>query len=103
MYTILIVLIISIVLIIKELLKPDASGKIFEIIKSLSLFALVWGFLGLMIGLITAFDAIESFNENMNPGILAGGLKIGLLAPTFGAFTFLVARLGIIGILLKKK
>jgi hypothetical protein len=103
MYTILIVLIISVVLIVKEFLKPNQKGKTLEIIKSLSLFALVWGFLGLMIGLITAFDAIESFNENINPGILAGGLKIGLLSPTFGAFTFLVVRLGIIGLILKKK
>ena len=103
MYTILLVLIISIILIIKEYLKPNENGKTLELVKSLSLFALVWGFLGLMIGLITAFDAIESFNENINPAILAGGLKIGLLSPTFGAFAFLVARIGIIGLIIKKK
>jgi hypothetical protein len=90
-------------LIVKEYLKPNPKGNTFEMLKSLGLFALVWGFLGLMIGLITAFDAIESFNENINPAILAGGLKIGLLAPSFGAFTFLIVRLGIIGLLLKEK
>lgn len=102
MYTILLLLIICIVLIIKEFLKPAQKSKTIEILKSLSLFALVWGFLGLMIGLIVAFDAI-SFDGNINPGILAGGLKVGLLSPTFGAFTFLIVRLGIIGLILKKK
>jgi hypothetical protein len=102
MYTLLFVLIICSVLIIKEFLKPAQKSKTLEILKSLSLFALVWGFLGLMIGLIVAFDAI-SFDGEINPGILAGGLKVGLLSPTFGAFTFLVIRLGIIGLILKKK
>lgn len=102
MYTILLVFIICIILIIKEFLKPNQNGKTIELLKSLSLFALVWGFLGLMIGLIVAFDSI-SFDGNINPGIFAGGLKVGLLSPTFGAFSFLITRLGIIGIILKKK
>lgn len=102
MYTILIVLIISIALIIKGFLKPDKNGKTLELVKSLSLFALVWGFLGMMIGLIQAFDAI-SMATGVSHQVLAFGLKIGLLSPTFGAFAFLVARLGIIGLILKKK
>lgn len=59
MYTILAVLIICVALIIKEFLKPDEKGKILELLKSLSLFALIFGFLGQMIGLIGAFDAIS--------------------------------------------
>lgn len=102
MYTILAVLIICVALIIKEFLKPDEKGKILELLKSLSLFALIFGFLGQMIGLIGAFDAI-SLETSISHGVLAAGLKIGLLAPTFGAFTFLIARLGIIGLILQKK
>lgn len=102
MYTILAVLIICVALIIKEFLKPDEKGKILELLKSLSLFALIFGFLGQMIGLIGAFDAI-SLATSVSHGVLAAGLKIGLLSPTFGAFTFLIARLGIIALILQKK
>lgn len=102
MYTTLVALIICIVLISKAFLKGDKNGKTLELIKSISLFALVWGFLGMMIGLIGAFDAI-SMAEGVSHQVLAAGLKIGLLAPSFGMFTFLVARLGIIGLILKEK
>lgn len=102
MYTILICLLICIALIIKAFLKGDPEEKLLKLIKSISLFALVWGFLGQMIGLISAFDSIQSMG-NVDQGVLAAGLKVGLLSPTFGMFTFLVARLGIIGLILKKK
>lgn len=102
MYTTLLALIICIILIIKTLLKGDQNGKVLKLIKSISLFALVWGFLGMMIGLIGAFDAI-SITDGISHGVLAGGLKIALLAPAFGMVTFLIARLGIIGLILKEK
>ncbi|QOD60520.1 MotA/TolQ/ExbB proton channel family protein [Polaribacter haliotis] len=102
MYTILIVLIISIALIVKDFFKPDEKGKTLELIKSLGLFALVWGFLGMMIGFIGAFDAISD-SSGVSQSVLASGLKVGLLAPSFGMFAFLVIRLGIIGLILKKK
>lgn len=102
MYTTLIALLICITLIIKALLKGDENGKTLKLIKSISLFALVWGFLGMMIGLIGAFDAI-SLNDGISHGVLAGGLKIALLAPSFGMFTFLIARLGVISLILKEK
>lgn len=56
----------------------------------------------MMIGLIGAFDAI-SLNDGISHGVLAGGLKIALLAPSFGMFTFLIARLGVISLILKEK
>ena len=62
---------------------------------SVALFAIVWGFLGQIIGLISAFDAIEAAGD-ISPAILAGGLKISALSPAFGMFVFLVGRLGII-------
>ncbi len=102
MYTNLVLLIVCIALIILVLLKGDATGKITELIKHISLFSLVWGFLGLFIGLISAFDSI-SMTSDVSSGVLADGLKIGLLAPTFGIFIFAAARLGIIILTLKKK
>lgn len=102
MYPILLMLVICIVLITKSFIKGDLNGKLDSFIKHISLFALVWGFLGLMIGLITAFDSISS-TGGISTSAFASGLKIGLLSPTFGAFTFLVARFGIIVLTLKKK
>ncbi len=88
-------LLICIALIIKALVKGDADGKIRKLISHISLFALVWGFLGQMVGLIGAFDTIEAVG-NISPAILAAGLKIALLSPVFGMVVFLVARVGII-------
>jgi hypothetical protein len=102
MYTLLITLIICIGLIVKALLKGDENGKTQKLIASVSLFALVWGFLGQIIGLITAFDFIQSFG-NVKPEIIAGGIKVASLAPAFGMVVFLIARLGIIALILKKK
>lgn len=102
MYTTLIVLILCLVFIAKGLLKGDADGKSRKLVSSLSLFALVWGFLGQIVGLIGAFDAIESIGS-VSSAMLAGGLKVALLSPAFGMFTFLVARIGIIALIAKKK
>ncbi|TYQ00451.1 hypothetical protein C7447_1011067 [Tenacibaculum adriaticum] len=60
------------------------------------------GFLGHMIGMITALDTL-SVNSDIAYDVLAGGIKVGLLSPVFGMIVFLIARLGIIGLILKKK
>jgi len=102
MYPIFLMLLTCIALIVYAFLKGDESGKIQKLIASISLFALVWGFLGNLIGLIVAFDHI-SFNGAVSYEVLAGGLKVGLLSPVFGMVTFLIARLGIIALIVKKK
>ena len=73
-----------------------------SLISSIALFAIVWGFLGQIIGLIGAFDSIESVGE-VTPSVLAAGLKVAFLAPVLGMFTFLVGRLGIIILTWSKK
>lgn len=95
MYTTLTLLIIILALLIRGFLKPTARKKTITLVSSISLFVLVWGFLGQMIGLIGAFDAIEAAGD-ISPSILAGGLKIAILSPLFGMFVFLIARIGII-------
>lgn len=102
MYTILILLIVIIALLVKVFLKQENIEKTIRLVSSISLFALVWGFLGQIIGLIQAFDTIQSFG-NVSPQVLAGGIKIGLLSPLFGMIVFLIARLGIISLILKQK
>ncbi len=102
MYTILLCLLVCVALIIKAFLKGDANNKTRKLIKHVSLFALIWGFLGFMIGMIGALDAISMAGDIATP-VLAGGLKIGMLSPTFGMVAFLIARLGLIGLTLKEK
>jgi len=102
MYTTLLALIICVVLIALTLAKGDANGKKTNLVKHISLFALFWGFLGFFIGLISALDVLTETTD-ISTGVLAGGLKIGLLSPSFGIVTFLIARVGLIAITLKKK
>jgi hypothetical protein len=102
MYTTLILLFVILALLIRAFLKKEARAKSLKLVSSISLFALVWGFLGQMIGLISAFDAIEAAGD-ISPAMLAGGLKIAILSPLFGMFTFLVARLGIILLVMVEK
>lgn len=95
MYPLMFILILVIILIVKAFLQKGSNDKTMSLISSISLFALVWGFLGQIIGLIGAFDAIEDLGE-VSQGMLAAGLKIAFLAPVFGMFIFLVGRLGLI-------
>ncbi len=102
MYTTLLILIAIIALLVKAFLNSGSKEKTVALIKHLSLFVLVWGFTGQMIGLIGAFDAIQ-MQGNIAPEVLAGGIKVAILSPLFGMIVFLIARLGIIGLTLLKK
>ncbi|WP_299125454.1 hypothetical protein [uncultured Tenacibaculum sp.] len=102
MYTILVLLLICIFFLVTAFIKGDDDGKLQKLISHVSLLALVWGFLGFMIGMIEAMDAI-AVAIDFSSGVLAGGLKIALLSPCFGMLAFIIARLGIIGLTLKKK
>ena len=102
MYTTLTLLIVIIALLIRGFLKKEARQKTITLVSSISLFVLVWGFLGQMLGLITAFDAIEAAGD-ISPSMLAGGLKIAILSPLFGMVVFLIARIGIIILNVLKK
>lgn len=102
MYPLLFILILIIVLIVKGLLQKESVEKTMSLIGSIALFAIVWGFLGQIIGLIMAFDSIEAVGD-VSPAVLAGGLKVSALAPAFGMLNFLIGRLGIIVLTLIKK
>ncbi|WP_431135578.1 MotA/TolQ/ExbB proton channel family protein [Psychroserpens mesophilus] len=73
----------------------EKSAKMLRLTADSSLLGLVVGFLGSVLGLITAFDSVEAMG-NPDPAIFAGGLKVSLLTATFGLFTFVVARIGIL-------
>ncbi len=102
MYVTLLLLLVVIGLFIMNILKKTETSRSISLISSVSLFALVWGFLGQLVGLIGAFDSIESY-DNISPAILAGGIKVSILSPAFGMVVFLIARIAIIILQLKKK
>lgn len=61
-------------------------------IKSIGLFALVFGIFGQLMGLYQAFKAIEAAGS-VSPAILAGGLKVSMITTLYGMLIFLVSYL----------
>ena len=99
MVLILLCLLLSMYLLAKGFLNlsknPTDSKKMMGLVGDVSLLGLVLGFLGSIIGLISAFDAFEGINE-VNSALLAGGLKVSFLTMLFGTFVFLISRMGIL-------
>lgn len=50
------------------------------------------GFMGTVIGMIGAFDAIEAQN-NISPAIVAGGIKVALLTTVFGLIVAIILQI----------
>ena len=73
-----------------------------QLIGHLSLFAMIWGFLGSTMGLISAFDAIEAVGDVSQP-MFAGGLKVALLTTVFGLVTFLIGRVAMLVLTIKSQ
>ena len=99
MSLVLICLLISIYFTVKSLLNIkkniEISKKMLKHISDSGTLGLALGVTGAFIGLITAFDVLEATGE-ANPSIIAGGLKVALLSPLFGLFTFSVSKLAIL-------
>lgn len=99
MSLILICLLVSIFFLIKGFMsvKKDKSqsGKMLKLTIDSSLLGLVIGFLASVIGLIGAFDSVEAMGDP-DPAMFAGGIKVSLLTATFGLFSFVIARAGIL-------
>lgn len=74
----------------KDYKNLEEARKRLGYIKSIGLFALVTGILGQMIGLFMAFTAIEQAMD-VSPAIMAGGLKVSMIAPMYGMVIFLVS------------
>ena len=106
MSLVLICLLISIYFTVKSILNIktniEISKKMLKHIKDSGSLGLTLGVMGAFIGLITAFDVLEATGE-ANPSIIAGGLKVALLSPLFGLFTFSVSKLSILIIRIVQK
>ena len=99
MSLVLVCLLISIYFLVKSLLNIktniEISKKMLKHISDSGTLGLALGVTGAFIGLITAFDALEATGE-ANPSVIAGGLKVALLSPLFGLFTFSVSKTAIL-------
>ncbi|MBC3759951.1 MotA/TolQ/ExbB proton channel family protein [Hyunsoonleella sp. SJ7] len=73
----------------------NRSKKMTLLASDASLLGLVLGFMGSIIGMIEAFDAIEALG-NISQQMMAGGLKVAFLTSLFGCITFVLPRIGII-------
>ncbi len=78
-------------------LKRDLSKskKMTGLASDVSILGLVIGFLGSIIGMIAAFDAVNAVGD-ISSGTMAAGLKVSFLTTVFGAVTFILPRIGII-------
>tara|TARA_B110000014_G_C19883245_1_gene457112 strand:- start:87 stop:500 length:414 start_codon:yes stop_codon:yes gene_type:complete len=99
MSLILICLLISIYFIVKSLLNiktnVDISKKMLKHISDSAVLGLALGVFSAFLGLIAAFDVLEASGQ-AEPSVIAGGLKVALLSPLFGLFTFSVSKLAIL-------
>jgi biopolymer transport protein ExbB len=50
------------------------------------------GFMGTVIGMIQAFDKIEAVGD-INPTVVAGGIKVALLTTVFGLITAIILQI----------
>ena len=99
MSLILICLLLSIYFMVKSFLtlntNKETSKRMLKHIGDSGTLGLALGVLGAFIGLITAFEVIEA-TGGAAPSIIAGGLKVAILSPIFGLFTFSFAKLSIL-------
>ncbi|WP_405608333.1 MotA/TolQ/ExbB proton channel family protein [Polaribacter sp. Asnod1-A03] len=100
MIPLIILLLLTLFLIMKGFKTNSEKNR--KLIKSVSLFALVFGFFGLFIGLYQMFTVIAIANS-VSHGVLAVGLKCAITATLFGFIIFLIGRLGVIALTWIKK
>ena len=101
-YPLFLILIIMLILLAQGFLKKRKVKKIISLVNSMSLFALVWSFLGHIVGIIVALDTIEVVGD-ISSSVLVRGLSLTLLTLVFGSSIFLIGRLGTIVLIWMQK
>ena len=80
---------------------PVASRRKIGTIKSIGLFALIIGVLGQLIGLFSAFRAIELGAVEVSPTVIASGFKISMITTIYGLIIYVLAFLFWFGLNMK--
>lgn len=94
-YIIVLTFFVLIGIFVRGILMKGEKYKTIELMKSISWFAVAWGFLGRVFGLIMIFDKVQAMGD-VAPSVFADGLKIALIAPLCGILVFALTRLGIV-------
>ncbi|QIA07626.1 MotA/TolQ/ExbB proton channel family protein [Draconibacterium halophilum] len=94
-YIIMLAFLVLIGLFVRGIIIKGDKYKTIELMKSISWFAVAWGFLGRTFGLISIFDKVQAMGD-VAPSVFADGLKIALVAPLCGILVFALTRLGIV-------
>lgn len=71
-----------------------------EVVVFIGSFAFLFGVLGQVIGFFEAFTVIEQVGD-ISPALVAGGLRVSMLAPGYGFLLFLIS--GIIWFIFRMK
>ncbi|RUA31497.1 MAG: hypothetical protein DSY77_12960 [Bacteroidetes bacterium] len=96
LFLLLVAVVFTSVLVLKNKTDKGKAEKWLKISQEIALFALVFGILGQLVGLVGAFQAIEEVGE-VSQALLAGGLKVSSYTTLYGFFIFLLAKLFKIG------
>ena len=75
---------------IRYVAAKEKTDKDLDLVKSMGLFAMITGILGQLIGLFSAFEAIQEMGS-VSPAMLAGGLKVSMISTLYGMTIFLFA------------
>jgi biopolymer transport protein ExbB/TolQ len=78
--------------VLKGNVSEDSPRKI-AYVKSVGLFALIFGILGQLIGLFSAFEAIELGQVSVSPSLLAAGFKVSMITTVYGLIIYVVSLL----------
>lgn len=81
--------------------KADKIKDFIGYIRSVALFALVFGVFGQILGLADIFDYLAHQNSELAPAILAKGIKITCWATIYGIIIYLVSILITLGLKLR--
>ena len=73
----------------------EVSKKMLKHISDSGTLGLALGVMGAFLGLISAFDVLEATGAAA-PSVVAGGIKVALLSPLFGLFTFCFSKLSML-------
>ncbi|QYA26155.1 MotA/TolQ/ExbB proton channel family protein [Gramella sp. MT6] len=68
----------------------DKLIRINNYIKSLSLFALIFGILGQLIGLFSAFSAVKIGSVEASPAMMMKGFEVSMISSIYGALIFIL-------------
>ena len=89
--------------------KKDGSNKLFYLqrikyVKSIGLFAVVFGIFGQLIGLYSAFSIITEV-QNISPSLFFQGMKVSMITTMYGMLIYLISILlwGVSSLVIEKE